>query len=230
VREPGAPADPPDPTSDLEHDLNNSLAAILGFGQVIRRDLSLPADLRHSADLLVAEATRTQRMVRQLLEIARRRPLEVDPVDLPAPADGSPELDPASARPFATRPSVLVLDDEPTFRVFLEMALGALGYEPVIAARGAETVELAKSGDPAIILCDHQMAGMSGIDVYEAVVAIRPDLAKRFVMMSGDVVQPALESFAATHEMTRLAKPFDLDTLDRTLRSVMGGGTAQPRG
>ena len=73
------------------------------------------------------------------------------------------------------------------------------------------------------------MPGMSGIEVYEAIVASRPDLAKRFVMMSGDVLDPALDAFAATHEMTRLAKPFDLDTLDRTLRSVIGG-TAQPRG
>ncbi len=48
-------------------------------------------------------------------------------------------------------------------------------------------------------------------------------------MMSGDVLDPALEAFAATHEMTRLAKPFDLDTLERTLRSVMGA-SAQSRG
>ena len=66
---------------------------------------------------------------------------------------------------------VLVLDDEPTFRAFLEKALAALGYEPVIAARGQEAVDLAEDGDPAAILCDHQMAGMSGIEVYEAIVA-----------------------------------------------------------
>ena len=73
------------------------------------------------------------------------------------------------------------------------------------------------------------MLGMSGVEVYEAVVATRPDLARRFVMMSGDVLDPALEAFAATHEMTRLAKPFDLDTLERTLRAVIGGAR-QSRG
>lgn len=124
---------------------------------------------------------------------------------------------------------VLVLDDDPTLRIYLEKALVALGYQPVVAARGTEAVELATSSDPGAVLCDHQMLGMSGIEVYEAIVADRPDLAKRFVMMSGDVLDPALEAFAATHEMTRLAKPFDLDTLDRTLRSVIGG-TAQSRG
>ena len=38
-----------------------------------------------------------------------------------------------------------------------------------------------------------------------------------------------LEAFAATHEMTRLAKPFDLATLDHTLRGVMSDGD-QSRG
>ena len=99
----------------------------------------------------------------------------------------------------------------------------------MIAARGQEAVDLARDGDPAAILCDHQMVGMSGIEVYEAVVGDRPDLATRFVMMSGDVLDPALETFAATHEMTRLAKPFDLATLDRTLRGVMSDG-GQSRG
>ena len=143
----------------------------------------------------------------------------------PAAAAGSGAAAPTVARGGR----VLVLDDDSTFRAFLEKALAALGYEPVIAARGQEAVDLARDGDPAAILCDHQMVGMSGIEVYEAVVGNRPDLATRFVMMSGDVLDPALETFAATHEMTRLAKPFDLATLDRTLRGVMSDGD-QSRG
>ncbi len=144
-----------------------------------------------------------------------------------APAAGSAAA--AAATGAARGGRVLVLDDDPTFRAFLEKALAALGYEPVIAARGQEAVELAKDADPAAILCDHQMVGMSGIEVYEAVVRDRPELAKRFVMMSGDVLDPALETFAETHAMTRLAKPFDLATLDRTLRGVMSDG-GQSRG
>jgi len=227
VREPDAPAQPADPLSEVEHGLINSLASITGFSQLIRRDPSLPADLRHSAGLLVEEAARTRQMVQVLLDTVRQRSTK------PPTAAHSPVAQANDAATVSTtstgRPSVLVLDDEPTFRIFLEKALSALGYEPQIANRGPEAVELAVAGDHAILLVDHQMVGMSGIEVYEAMVAIRPDLAKRFVMMSGDVLDAALESFAATHEMTRLAKPFDLDTLDHTLRTVVEA-TAQPRG
>ena len=381
----------------IAHELGNPLAAILGFSQLIRRDPSLPEDLRQNAELLAAEAERTQAIAGNLLDFLTHRPaerrstpiralidsvltlqasdlgagtieVEVDvPEDVPAveldrgqlqqvlvnvtrnaieavgagagrriginavregrpgadervritvvddgrgvapehvdrlfeafyttkppgegsglglsvsraivrshggdlrfapapsgrgaaftidlpvraaavegavdsPASGLASGGAPAARGRATGPAaaaptvspggrVLVLDDDSTFRAFLEKALAALGYEPVIAARGQEAVDLARDGDPAAILCDHQMVGMSGIEVYEAVVGNRPELAKRFVMMSGDVLDP-LETFAATNEMTRLAKPFDLATLDRTLRGVMSEG-GQSRG
>jgi CheY-like chemotaxis protein len=227
VREPDVPAQPADPLSDIEHDLVNSLASITGFSQLIRRDPSLPDDLRHSAELLVEEAARTRRMVQVLLDAVRQRSTE-PPTAAHSPVVHAPDAATASTTSTA-RPSVLVLDDEPTFRIFLQKALSALGYEPQITARGSEAVKLAVAGDHAILLVDHQMVGMSGIDVYEAVAAARPDLARRFVMMSGDVLDPALETFAATHEMTRLAKPFDLDALERTLRTVIDGSD-QSRG
>lgn len=228
MQEPDESATLPDVASDIEHELTNSLASILGFSQVIRRDPSLPDDLRHSADLLIEEATRTQRIVQTLLDLARRRRPEAH-LAATSPVDRAPDPGPAREATNVDRPSVLVLEDDPSFRVFLKKALTMLGYGVVVTSMGPEAVERATQDDPAILMCDHQLPGMSGIEVYEAIVATRPDLASRFVMMTGDVLEPALEAFAATHEMTRLGKPFDLDTLERTLRSVIDG-SAQSRG
>ncbi len=144
------------------------------------------------------------------------------------PEEGSPAHTEAPASAVGGG-RVLVLDDDSSFRTFLERALAALGYEPVVAASGQGAIDLVRDGDHAAILCDQRMPGMTGIEVYEAVVAIRPDLATRFVVMSGDVVDAALESFAASHPMTLLAKPFDLAGLDRALRTVMDEG-GQSRG
>ena len=114
-------------------------------------------------------------------------------------------------------------------RVFLEKALALLGYDPVIASLAADAVPLATTGDHAVLLFDHQMAGMSGIDAFTAILAQRPDLAPRVALMSGDVTDPRLEAFTAEHPVAILAKPFDLDTLDRTIRAVMAA-TGQSRG
>ena len=218
--------------SRLEHDLSNALASIVGFSQVIRSDPSLPEDLRHSADLLAAEADRTRAMVQDLLALARepvrdgrssaaRPPMDVARASRPAAPDVSPDLGP--------HPRVLVLDDEPSMRVFLEKALLGLGYEPVITAIASDAVARATTTEYAALLFDHQMPGTSGVQAFEAVVARRPELATRFVMMSGDVQDPDFESFAATHEVRLLSKPFDLDTLDRTIREVLDAN-GQSRG
>jgi CheY-like chemotaxis protein len=214
VREPDAPPEPAKVTSKVEHDLANSLAAIVGFSEVIRRDPTLPEDLRQNADLLQQEAKRTQDLVRHLLEIARARTPEPRPTPEPAAT--------TRAAPSTTaRPRILVLDDEPSMRLFLEKALDLLGYEPEVSAQGIDAIQRATDGDHAAFLFDHQMAGMSGVDTCEAILAVRPELAGRIVLMSGDLLQPDLEALAARHAIKLLAKPFDLDTLDGAIRAAM---------
>jgi len=82
------------------------------------------------------------------------------------------------------------------------------------------------------VLCDHRMAGMSGTEVYEAIRSIRPELATRFVFMSGDVLNPELRAFAETRGLALLAKPFELEAIGRTVRAVIGtqagGGAPDP--
>jgi CheY-like chemotaxis protein len=232
VPEPDEP--PPQPAataSAIEHDLVNSMASIVGFSQVIRRDPALPDDLRHSADLLVQEASRARAMVGKLLELVRQQPAD------PRATSGQgsvvtplhAETAAGSAQASVTRPRVLVLDDDSSMRAFLDKALTLLGYEPVMTSMAADAVTSATVGDHAVLLFDHQMAGMSGAEAFEAIVAARPELASRVVMMSGDTLRPGLEAFAARHPVAVLAKPFDLDTLDSTIRAVMEA-TGQSRG
>ena len=136
----------------------------------------------------------------------------------------SMSMPPAAARSTA-RPCeparILVLDDERPIRMLLEKWLRASGFEPVIASTGDEAVELVRVGPFDAVLCDHRMAGMNGTEVYQAVVGLRPELAHRFVFMSGDVLNPQLREFVQEHGVGLLPKPFDLDTVQRTLDGVL---------
>ncbi len=60
----------------VAHELNNPLASIVAFSQLIRTDPELPDELRHQADMLVQEANRTRVIVGNLLDFARARPPE----------------------------------------------------------------------------------------------------------------------------------------------------------
>jgi PAS domain S-box-containing protein len=57
----------------VAHELNNPLASIIAFSQLIRTDPALPDDLRTQSDLLVQEANRTRVIVQNLLDFARQR-------------------------------------------------------------------------------------------------------------------------------------------------------------
>ena len=66
----------------VAHELNNPLAAIIGFSHLIRTDPALPPDLRRQADMLTQEANRTRVIVQNLLDFARQRPPERLETDL----------------------------------------------------------------------------------------------------------------------------------------------------
>jgi CheY-like chemotaxis protein len=126
---------------------------------------------------------------------------------------------------------VIVLDDEPSLRVFLDRALATLGYDAVITTTGEEALAASHDSPFLAILCDHRMPGMSGVDVFRAMAeAGEADLDRRFVMISGDTLDPDLAAFVTDHAVSVLAKPFDLDMLQRVLDEVVDGSPSQLRG
>lgn len=147
-----------------------------------------------------------------------------------APSGARAPGDHAAARARATARRVLVLDDEPAIRDLLRKALRLDACEVVLAGSGAEAVELVRAGPFDAVLCDHRMAGMSGTDVFAALIELRPELARRFVFMSGDVLNPELRSFALEHGVALLAKPFALDAIRRAVREVVAGDPTERRG
>jgi CheY-like chemotaxis protein len=71
-----------------------------------------------------------------------------------------------------------------------------------------------------VMLIDHRMAGMSGTEFYEAAVSFRPELSRRAIFMSGDVLNPDLRGFATQRGIRLLAKPFDIDAVIRIVREA----------
>ena len=68
--------------SGVAHELNNPLASISAFAQLLLADESLSAEHRHSAEVMRAEATRAARIVHNLLTFARQHKSEKVPADI----------------------------------------------------------------------------------------------------------------------------------------------------
>ncbi|HZJ27525.1 MAG TPA: response regulator transcription factor [Acidimicrobiia bacterium] len=66
---------------------------------------------------------------------------------------------------MTTRPTVLVVDDEQSYREALAVALEREGFSVVLAADGAEALERFDATRPSLVLLDVMLPKISGIDV-----------------------------------------------------------------
>jgi CheY-like chemotaxis protein len=105
--------------------------------------------------------------------------------------------------------SVLVVDDDPGVRLLLAAALRDVGYRVITAGSGAEALGTIAVESPDLVLTDHQMPAMTGVQLF---VTLR----------SGGFTAPIVLMSAGTNARAEaiaygldayLSKPMDLDTL-----------------
>ncbi|TAN38467.1 MAG: HAMP domain-containing protein [Nitrospirae bacterium] len=65
--------------SNVAHEINNPLTSIMGYAELIREETDLESIMK-DIDIISKESIRARNIVQQLLEFARRRPLEVKEV------------------------------------------------------------------------------------------------------------------------------------------------------
>jgi CheY-like chemotaxis protein len=104
---------------------------------------------------------------------------------------------------------VLVVDDEPAIRSVIAMILHAEGYDVAVAATGPEALACIAQQQPAMILLDLQMPGMSGWQLYDRLRQLDPAPPVVFMTAARRAQQEAVAHQAAGY----LAKPFDVDAV-----------------
>lgn len=138
---------------------------------------------------------------------------------LPAAPSGPPKL--PSSYPRATRRAkVLLVDDE----VLIGQALArALREHDVTVSHSAErALELLDGSDFDLVLCDVAMPEMLGTELFELVEAERPELASRFVFLSGGAFSGQAQAILDRVPNLKLTKPLNigmiLSLIDRALQ------------
>ena len=112
---------------------------------------------------------------------------------------------------------LLVIDDEIAIGRTLAIALGD-EFRVSTAASGREALAMLEHDRFDVVLCDLMMPDVSGMDVYERVVKDCPELASRFIFVTGGAFTERAHSFVAQTGITVLEKPFQLAKLPALLR------------
>jgi two-component system response regulator RegA len=108
-------------------------------------------------------------------------------------------------------PSILVVDDDATFRDRLAKALTGRGFQVRTAADGNLALEQARAESPEFAVVDLRMPGKGGLEVVRELKAIDPS-TKVLVLTGFGSIATALEAvrLGATHY---LQKPADVESI-----------------
>jgi signal transduction histidine kinase/ActR/RegA family two-component response regulator len=145
---------------------------------------------------------------------------------LPRLDDQQPQAEVESPIPETNRGTeeILLLEDEDQVRKLVAIVLRQHGYTVREACRGSEAIELLQRDDvnPALLLTDMVMPGISGLQVAERAAACRPNI--RVLFMSGYTEHATLDHHALHEAANFIQKPFSGEALARKARQVLDSG------
>lgn len=113
---------------------------------------------------------------------------------------------------------ILVIDDEPSIRNTLKDILGFEGYAVEVAENGPIGLEMVKSTDFDIILCDIKMPEMDGIEVLEKVIKLKPETTVVMISGHGNIDTAVVAIKKGAYDF--IVKPLDLNRLLITIRNA----------
>ena len=117
-------------------------------------------------------------------------------------------------RMMEARPrQVFVVDDDPVFSRSMRRALKPHVVRTAGAASEAEVQLLDQSYTPDLILCDVFLPGRNGDTLHARIASRRPELASRFVFVTGGALGRAEAEYLKNCACPTLFKPVELKTL-----------------
>ena len=136
---------------------------------------------------------------------------------------------PAAAAPAGTtgtsgRPSVVVIDDDPTVLDLMSRFLTKEGFDVHTASNGRDGLELAKTKHPVAITTDVMMPGMDG---WSVINALKADPATAHIPIILVTITDSREMGVALGVFDYLAKPVDWTRLRGTLERLDLGAQAR---
>lgn len=127
-----------------------------------------------------------------------------------------PSQAPAGATAERDRPSILVVDDEPSIRDFLAFVLEDEGFRVITAGNGREALDLARRSPPDVVLTDLMMPVADGYELINGIrsqnIPVRAIIAMSAVSIAGDR-EPNADLF--------FSKPFEVEQILTSVQALL---------
>ena len=118
--------------------------------------------------------------------------------------------------------AVLVVDDDKQLASALEWILVDENYLVDVAFDGEEALLKVKVHEYDAIVCDLQMPRLRGDEFYFQASELRPELAERFIFITGFAADSHNQEFLSQQGAKHLVKPFPIDDLIVAVKDLLG--------
>ena len=116
---------------------------------------------------------------------------------------------------------VLVAEDEPSVADLVSRVLLQDGAEVTVAHDGEEAWSRIAEADFDLVVTDMRMPHLDGKGLYERAAAERPEMIRRFVFATGDLVREETLRFLEGLPNRVLVKPLDVESVRRVLSQAL---------
>lgn len=112
---------------------------------------------------------------------------------------------------------IMVVDDEPDVAELIKIFLGTLGYETDVFLSSQEAMEAVMNNRYWSVFCDYMMPWVTGDKLYYKIKETDSELSKRFVIITGAVLNERLDEFIRKEGVKVINKPFKLEEIKNIL-------------
>lgn len=130
---------------------------------------------------------------------------------------------PGVQTPTLPKLRILVVDDDAVNRQAMELLLRRDGHEVVAVENGLEAIGRLDTRERSfdVVITDLQMPRLGGRALYEQLVEQRPQLAQKFIFVTGDQARPETRQFLEHCGQPSVLKPYDLGDLISAIGDIV---------
>jgi CheY-like chemotaxis protein len=140
----------------------------------------------------------------------------------------APARIPVTANEALRGHSVLVVDDEESIREIVEEGLSSRGMVVETAGSSEEALSRLAANSYEIILCDMNLPGLHGDELFKRLRVPAGKSMPRFVFMTGDMLEPSILRQFGDRGAQVLQKPFHVAALAKLLVELLQSQPATP--
>lgn len=117
--------------------------------------------------------------------------------------------------------NILVVDDEDMIVELLSNFLSHHGYNTKGVMAGEQALELIEKKNFDLIISDYRMPGLGGKKLYEKLIEIKPEMAKKILFITGEIAEEKSLNFMKKTGIPVIHKPFDINEFINTVNSLV---------